>query len=352
MTTAPVTTVPAPPKPRGDVSAAVLDRLAGRDRRLPTRTALARSDPYGDDLQLALYALYELHYRGFEGVAEDLEWDPDLLRLRAALEETFLTALRDDAPSGGSADEALAELLDERPGDRSGSSHFLLRHGELWQLREYAALRSLYHLKEADPQLWVVPRLYGRAKAGMVAVEYDEFGAGHADRVHARLYADLLDDLQLSSHYGAYLDAAPPEMLAVVTMMSLFGLHRAHRGALVGHFAAVEVTSSPASARLADALRRCGAGPAAQHFYDEHVEADAVHEQLVRHEVVAGLLAEEPALEDDVVLGIRATSLLEDRLTTHLLDSWNNGHSALRPVRAGDRLPRGLPAREDETKTE
>jgi hypothetical protein len=330
--TAPATTAPPLPQARGEVSATVLDRLAGGRAPLPTTADPSRWDPYGDDFQLALYVLYELHYRGFDGVDDVLEWDPDLLRLRAALERRFLGALRDDAPAGGTAHEVLAEIMNEPPGGRGSVSHFLLRHGEPWHLREYAALRSLYHLKEADPHLWVVPRLTGRAKAGMVAVEYDEFGAGRAGDIHARLYADLLDDLQLSSAYGAHLDTAPAQMLAVVTMMSLFGLHRAHRGALVGHFATVEVTSSPASARMADALRRCGVGKAAQRFYDEHVEADAVHEQLVRHEVVAPLLAAEPHLEDDLVFGIRATCLLEDRLTELLLTSWTAGRSALRPA--------------------
>ncbi|MFD0268614.1 hypothetical protein ACFVGY_18880 [Streptomyces sp. NPDC127106] len=30
---------------------------------------------------------------------------------------------------------------------------------ELWQLREYAAPRSLHHLEGADAHLWVIPRL-------------------------------------------------------------------------------------------------------------------------------------------------------------------------------------------------
>lgn len=147
-----------------------------------------------------------------------------------------------------------------------GFSGSLSRHlesdGELWQLREYAALRSLYHLKEADPHVWVVPRLTGRAKAGLVTIEYDEFGAGRADR-NARLFADLMDDFRLDTAYGRYLDHAPAPLLATVNLMSLFGLHRALRGALVGHFACVEVTASPGSRRLAKAMRRCGAGAAA-----------------------------------------------------------------------------------------
>ncbi|MEU5366794.1 iron-containing redox enzyme family protein [Streptomyces sp. NPDC005925] len=321
---------PRLPTARGPLSEAVTRYLTGTGP-LPTPgdDPVRDADPYGDDLQLALYLCYELHYRGFSGVPEALEWDPGLLRTRAALEDRFLTALRADTPVHDSVADAVEDLLVE-PVNGTGVSYFLRDKGELWQLREFAALRSLYHLKEADPHAWVLPRLSGRAKAGMAAVEFDEFGGGRADRVHARLFADLMTDLGLDTTYGRHLDAANAEALVTVNMMSLFGLHRELRGALVGHFAAVEITSSPGSRRLAEAMRRTGAGPAAEHFYDEHVEADAVHEQVVRHDVIDGLLEQEPHLARDVVFGIDATGYVEDRFGARLLADWRAGHSALR----------------------
>ncbi|MFF7275400.1 iron-containing redox enzyme family protein [Streptomyces griseorubiginosus] len=325
---------PSLPSARGPVSAAVREYLLGTGP-LPRHEAVAGADVYGDDLQLALYLCYELHYRGFADVSPDREWDPDLLRTRAALEHRFLSALRTDTPAHDSVEDALADLLVE-PVEGTGVSHFLSKEGELWQVREYAAQRSLYHLKEADPHAWVLPRLWGRAKAGMAAVEFDEFGGGRPERVHARLFADLMTDLGLDTTYGHYLEAASAEMLATVNLMSLLGLHRSLRGALVGHFAAVEITSSPGSRRLADAMRRTGAGPAAEHFYDEHVEADAVHEQVVRHDVIGGLLAEEPHLAPDVAFGIDATGYVEDRLAARLLDDWRAGRSSLRTLEASE----------------
>ncbi|MEV8530544.1 iron-containing redox enzyme family protein [Streptomyces sp. NPDC051211] len=330
---------PAPTRParptlvpgRGRLSDAVVASL--RTGRPPAyeEAAVGRADPWGEDLQLALYLLYELHYRGFAGVDDDREWDPELLRLRRALEHRFLHALRTALHDGpATVEEAFAPLLVE-PVDLTGSlSRHLETDGELWQLREYAALRSLYHLKEADPHAWVIPRLTGRAKAAMVAIEYDEFGAGRPDRIHARLFADLMTDLGLDPAYGTYLDRAPAPLLATVNLMSLFGLHRSLRGALVGHFACVEVTSSPGSRRLAHAMRRCGAGPAAERFYAEHVEADAVHEQVVRRDVIGGLLADEPELEPDIAFGCAATLLLEDRLAARLRAAWDRGRTALR----------------------
>ncbi|OLT21725.1 hypothetical protein BJF79_46655 [Actinomadura sp. CNU-125] len=374
---------PVLPQPRGPLSHAVIDALAGRPpagAAPATAGDAASADPYGDDLQLALHVCYELHYRGFSGVAPDWEWDPELLRLRGALETVFLDALRTDTgstrpdapdprdaagarrpggrghgrppepaaqrPAGepvppendGGARAELENVLDgllvEPADDGTGVAGHLRDAGQWWQLLEHAAHRSVYHLKEADPHAFVIPRLRGRAKTALVAVEHDEYGGGRPDRIHAGLYADLLEDLGLDPSYGAYVDAAPAPMLATVNMMSCFGLRRSLRGALVGHFAAAEITTAPAARRMVRALDRLGAGPRARLFYTEHIEADAVHEQVLRHDVIGGLLADEPELAADVTFGVRATGLLEDRLAAHLLGAWR-----ARPPRTSLRRP-------------
>src|SRR4029077_18903154 len=49
-----------------------------------------------DDLHLALYLCYQLHYGGLDGVSDDLEWDPALLAFRDVLEAAFENALLGD----------------------------------------------------------------------------------------------------------------------------------------------------------------------------------------------------------------------------------------------------------------
>jgi len=314
------------------MSAAVLDVLSGRAPAAGLAGAgpLPDDDPYSDDAQLALYLCYELHYRSFASVDDELEWDPDLLRFRQALERPFLAALRSDVAGGADVDTAIAELLVVAPADGTGPSAHLLHRGDRDQLREYVAHRSLYHLKEADPQAWVIPRLDGQAKSSFVTIEHDEYGAGRGERLHARLFADMMVALDLDPTYGHYLGVVPGVTLATVNAMSLFGLHRALRGALVGQFASVEITSSPGAARLARAVRRLnGDDRAGWGFYDEHVEADAVHEQVVRLGVVKELLAGEPHLAADVVFGIQVDDLLEGRLARHLLQAWEAGQPSL-----------------------
>jgi Iron-containing redox enzyme len=319
---------PTLPPARGPLSATVRDMLCGnRKRSIPPLDAVA---PYGEDLQLALHMCYELHYHGFESVSPDLEWDPAVLRLRAELEERFMAALRRDVEGGNDPEHELRRLTTE-PATAGGVGGFLCTEGQWWQVREYFIHRSIYHHKEADPYVWVIPRLRGHAKAALVAVEFDEFGAGHGERVHARLFADLLNGAGLCPDYLHYLDVVPAPMLALVNMMSLFGLHGRWRGALVGHFAAVEITSPPAARQLSDTLHRLDADPACIGFYTEHIEADAVHEQVMRREVIGDLLQQEPALAPSVVFGMQATDLLEDRITRHLLDhSWRAGRTSLR----------------------
>lgn len=320
------------PAGRGPLSSAVLAVLAGAEdpRELAGVADRAqRADPYGEDLQLALYLCYELHYRSMQGVDPDLEWDPDLLGLRRLLERPFLAALRAEVTGGSDVDAVLEPLLLE-PVSGAGPSWFLSSAGQSWHLAEYVAHRSMYHLKEADPQSWVIPRLDGQAKASLVGVQHDEYGAGRAERMHAELFRELMLELGLDATYSAYLDAVPSVTLAPVNLMSMLGLHRSLRGAALGQFAMIEVTSSPGSRRLSAACGRLGAAVAGRRFYDEHIEADAVHEQVIRRELLRDLLEREPGLAADVVLGIQASLLLEDRFGEHVVGAWVAGRSSLR----------------------
>ncbi|WP_156686461.1 iron-containing redox enzyme family protein [Mycobacterium sp. Marseille-P9652] len=326
---------PALPAAHGPLSTAVRRALAGPPGRDPlTRigASVRDSDPYGLDLQLALSMCYELHYRGFAGVDPAWEWNPALLQLRAELEREFLAGVRRDVgviePDATAAAEM--EAIAAEPADGTGPSYFLRDHGTWEQMCEYFVHRSVYHLKEGDPHAWAIPRLMGRAKAGFVAVEFDEYGAGQAARLHQQLFADLLEAAGLDSDYLGYIDAVPAESLAAVNLMSMFGLHRSLRGAAIGHFASTEITSPPGSRRMVRALQRLQAPPACVEFYSEHVEADAVHEHVVRIDVVGDLVAREPELDPDVVFGIRAHAAVEDRLADRLMTSWERGQTSLR----------------------
>ena len=94
------------PAPRGETTEALLASLAGPPRRLPPLPLPADDPLNGEDFPLALYVLYELHYRGVPGAADGWEWDPELLALRAVLEERFEAALTEQI--GPAADDGVA----------------------------------------------------------------------------------------------------------------------------------------------------------------------------------------------------------------------------------------------------
>ena len=323
------------PEPRGPISEQLLAALTGAPgalEALPEATGAAEAD---EDLQLALYCCYELHYRGRPGVDERWEWEPSLIAARRALEAPFEAAIERLAgpPDGDCAPEeldlALRELADA---DEAPSlSRYIEREATREQLLELLMHRSAYQLKEADPHSWAIPRLTGAPKAALVEIQSDEYGGGRPERMHARLFADAMDAMGLDPAYGAYIDNLPAQTLATVNLMSLFGLNRRLRGAIVGHLALFEMTSSLPNARYARGIRRLGfSDPAATDFFDEHVEADAVHENIAAVDLAGGLARQEPALTGQILWGARALLAVEGAWAAELLGAWEAGVSSLR----------------------
>jgi hypothetical protein len=320
------------PSARGPLSAYLFDGLAEPAHELsgwpsPHGDALA-----GEDVQLALYCCYELHYRSFEGVDDAWEWEPSLLAFRASLERAFESELLRlvDHPGrayGGDMDLQLRALIDADDGPPL--SRYLERRATLEEALEFLVHRSAYQLKEADPHSWALPRLTGKPKAALVEIQADEYGGGDERWMHATLFADALAGAGLDPSYGAYLDVIPGTTLATVNLMSLFGLHRRWRGAIIGHLAIFEMSSTGPNRRYGNAFRRLGFGADMTRFFDEHVEADAVHENVAANDLAGALAGESRELAADVLFGARALLAVDRGFTGRLMGSWERGESSL-----------------------
>jgi Iron-containing redox enzyme len=324
------------PQPRGPLSAALIEALgrAPEEARTDELAAMAPAGGvFGEDFQLSLYLLYELHYRGFAEVDERWEWEPGLITLRSGLDDDFEATLRealaadDGTPEPARVGETIVRLIEADDGPQL--SVYMERRATLEQFREFLIHRSAYQLKEADPHSWAIPRLAGPAKAALVEVQSDEYGGGRPERVHATLFAKTMQALDLDPTYGAYLDHIPAVTLSTVNLMSLCGLQRRLRGAIVGHLAAFEATSPLPNGRYARGLRRLGALEEALDFFDEHVEADSVHENIAVYDMAQGLARSEPASAADILFGVRALLYLDARFAEHLLRSWERDETSL-----------------------
>lgn len=309
------------PKPRGVFSADVFEALRSDPSALAPGQ-LPKSES-AEDTAIALWSLYELHYRGFEDVDDDLEWHPVVLRLRRDLERELESRLRarwtHDAPDGELAESVFAFV---EAFDGPSLARFVQAEADEEQVLDLLRMRSIYHLKEADPIAWVVPRLDPAPKAALVELLYDEYGAGNPNRLHHHLFARGLEAVGLRSEYGAYIDDVPLVILEQNNAMSLFGLHRRLRGAALGHLAAFEATSSMPSRRMAAGLERLGLDRTMVDYYTEHVTADAVHEQVAVRGICATLVDQEPGLREDIFFGAFSCLDLEARTAEHLLGRW------------------------------
>ena len=219
-----------------------------------------RQDGLGDDVQLALYLAYESHFSTLPGVVADLEWDPALIAFRRSLERAFEDALRQAMPSWADrtpVSRAIPEILQLDDGP-SLSAH-MERDGTLEEMRELVVHRSAYQLKEGDGHTFAIPRLHGRAKQLLVEIQAGEYGADAPGRtMHSTLFAQTMRHLGLDDRLHAYLDVLPASALAVSNLISMFGLNRRWRGALVGHLAVFEMTSVTPMGRYTRALERLG----------------------------------------------------------------------------------------------
>lgn len=299
-----------------------------------------------EDLQLSLFLLYAIHYGGVLEHSDQWEWNPQLIAVRARLERAFETHLRAmvDCPPPPSAErEEVAALLFRMTAPDNGPSlsRYAAKRATDSQMHEFLIQRSVYTLKEADPHSWAIPRLSGRSKAALVEIQIDEYGQGRAEDVHAVVFADTMRSVGLDARYGAYVNQVPAITLASFNMMSMFGLNRRLRGAIVGHLAAFEMTSSIPNRMYGNGFRRLGYGTETTRYFDIHVEADAVHEQIAGRDLAGSLAEDEPELIDDIVFGAAACLAVDGLVGTHMLEEWQRGRSSLRASTSSNQAKAG-----------
>ena len=324
------------PAPRGPFSDSIISAFQRRPGApIPIPSMLGVDALTDDDFQLALYLCYEVHYQGL--IDAEWEWDPGLLTLRAQMEQSFVNRLCDEVgtlalPRTGDVRTALDDLIGASDGP--SLSTYMSELGTFEQMCEFCVHRSAYQLKEADPHSFGIPRLAGEAKAALVEIQYDEYGSGDYSNMHSTLFGVTMESLGLDATYGSYVELLPGITLATVNLVSMFGLHRRWRAALVGHLAVFEMTSIGPMARYSNALERLGIGPRGRRFYDVHVTADARHSVVARDQMVAGLIRAEPQLQADLLFGASSVLMLEQRFARHLLDAWEHNQSSLIQVAA------------------
>lgn len=296
------------PAPRGTTSAAVVDALrsgsAGRDLPVPDSAEVV-----AEDAQLALWCAFEVGFRGFDDADPDAERDLGVLLWRHRTEDVLEQRLRmqtyEAVTAAGRAGHDVESRLRAMVADGPSSplARHLQRDADREEVLAFLRERSIYHLKESDPHAKALPRLDGPAKVALAELLYDEYGAGRPARLHSGMYADALAAAGLDPDYGAYIDEATAATLLSNNVMSLLADQGRLLGAVLGHLAAFEATSTDPCRRIAAGIERVGLPAEVSAYFHEHVEADAVHEQVVLGDICGAAVRADPALEDDVLFG-------------------------------------------------
>lgn len=344
--------LPSPlPESRGPVSDALVRALRRRPWEARLTDSLWWSGSIHDaatdeDLQLALFCVYELRYRGLAGVAEDWEWHPDLVRVQQEWEQILLAGLEAEVGAPHSLAERNAEatvarvLAVARREVEPSLAAYVMREGTADQLRELLVHRSVTDLRAGDGYAWLLPRLSGAPKAALVALQHDTWGTGRLALMRSELFRTLLRSWDLDPRYGHYVDQVPGVTLLATNLVTLLGSHRRWRAALAGHLAASDVAAWLPTARLAHGHRRLGGAEAGSRYFDEQLSSEDQRERLAAHDLVGGVVAQQPESSGDVVFGALCARYAEEALAAHVLPRWQRGLSSLRtPLPAPEHAP-------------
>ena len=335
------------PEARGDLTFALVDALRRDDPDCCPRPSSPAADPLTDDeLQLALWICYELHYRGFDDVGADGSGSPSCSACAASSRRSLLGALRARVAVPGrtrpvAAAAARTRRLRRRP--VAVAVHAAQANRDAVPRVRDAPLGL--PAEGGRPAQLGDPPAERPAKAALVEIQADEYGGGE-------LRADALRALprRCCAASGSTTPTAPTSTRCpasrsrVSNVMSLFGLHRALRGALVGHLAAYEMTSSapvpPLRARAAPARRRRGRMPSSSTSTSPRTRCTS---NWPRTTSAAGSPMPSRSSPRTSLFGAAACLYVDKRFAEHVLGCWAQERTSLR---GGRRPGRSARARE------
>jgi len=149
--------------------------------------------------------------------------------------------------------------------------------------------------------------LRGRPKLELARNYWDEMGRGEAGAVHAGLHHRLVVALGITAEPSTH---QPVEALDRSAVISTLATNRWLQPERLGALGLIELQAGPRCRRVVTAMERLGLGEDAIAFYAEHATADPRHGRNWLDEVVAPLVATEPAWGPRIVTGARWRSLV------------------------------------------
>lgn len=327
------------PQPRGPITESLFKALTRSPGALSVKVAdriIARDALFGDDAPLALFCLYELHNRGFRGVSDDWEWDPDCLELRRRLECAFVRQLRYEVflsygMTKVSAKDVAMELTALARTSNSQLLSFIATDATSTHVEELAIHRSMFRGNEIESRVRAASQLCDHVTSSTRSGGVDDFGLDATVAVHAEMFRMALEATGIDGPHGTSLESVPSASLSSLNLVTMFALHRRWRAALVGYVALREMCLGSAGSYVTG-LERLGMRGVVDYCRAQH-DAGELLDSICLDESVSGFVAAQPELSSDVIFGARSFELLEGAFITRLMTAWSDGRSSLRSGR-------------------
>jgi hypothetical protein len=292
-------------------------RVALRDD--PSELSVLADESPSDwrDLLVALQAIHDLHTAPLHELAgaEWLQHDPDVARIKAALEHDVLLALTfepagDPRPTSGKDAVAAMRAIGTR--DLVPPVYdWLADEADLVELVEFLAVEGGPDGGFDDLVAMCQVGLDGLPKLALAVNYWDEMGRGELDDVHTKLNFDLGEALALRAPGP---EDAPIEALERAALTGVLATNRAFQPELVGALGLLELQAGPRCRRVVAGLRRVGAPEGALPFYEEHAQADPVHGRDWLDRAVAPLADRFPEWGPRIVAGATWRAAVNRRL--------------------------------------
>jgi hypothetical protein len=205
------------------------------------------------------------------------------------------------APASADAFVAwFVELEKTGPGQHDRLFDWLAERASLgqmsWFLRQEVAGEAGFDDLVALTQV----KMPTRVKLELARNYWDEMGQGHEAGMHGPMLSRLADELGIEKRSATEVVA---ESLALANLLVALAVHRRYAYHSIGALGAVELTAPARAAKVNAGLKRLGVGGDARRYFALHATLDVKHWEAWSAEVIAPLVASDPAVARPIAEG-------------------------------------------------
>lgn len=300
----------------------------------------AYQQPEGSDaahrfLQRVLYRINRLNLFWYDDLGNYAnERSPYLHQIRDRIETPWQAweLAQMDCDSLRQISDIKAALLERADADLdpplSADARYMREEMSFEGYRYLLAIASFDGLVEASRLSRILGGAANEVQCTLVKVLLEEYGNGRLSRKHSTFFAQMMQELQLSTQPEAYFDLVPWEVLASINHNFLLTECKRHFLRYNGGLAYFEVVGPSIYRTYLAAAKRLGLSDGAMGYWDLHIKEDERHGRWMMQDVTLPLVEMYPQQAWQIVLGYDQEKFMGDRA----------GAAVVRAIRAGEHI--------------